>query len=224
MILRLALLLPLMAAALAGPGAAHGTHHDAPPPKAASAAEVTIKLPEVRLVDSTGAPRLLGKEVIGSRLAIVDFIYTSCTSVCPVLTSVLGLVQDQLGDRLGTEVAMVSVSIDPATDTPARMKDYAARFGARPEWAFLTGAKPEIDRLLAHAGVHAPNPADHTPVVLVGDPARNAWVRLYGMPSPEQIRAALDGVAQGRGGVPLGVAARDGHKHGRGEEVRHGTH
>jgi len=199
---------------LAGPAAAH-EQHDRQDHTPAATTLVSLKLPEVRLVDSTGRDRVLGKDVLGSRLAIVDFIYTSCTSVCPVLSSVLGAVQDDLGPRLGTEVEMVSVSIDPAADTPSRMREYAERFGAGPEWTFLTGSKPEIDRLLARAGVHAPTPAEHTPVMLVGDPARHVWIRLYGMPSPAQILEALDAVGHTRHKAASGAAAT---------EVRHAAH
>ncbi|HYG90381.1 MAG TPA: SCO family protein [Azospirillum sp.] len=206
------MILPLLAL-LAGPAMAHDAHQhhgpkDAP---AGTASLVTIRLPDVRFVDATGTARRLDEEVIGPRLVVMDFIFTSCTSVCPVLSSILGVVQDRLGPRLGPEVAMVSVSVDPANDTPARLKDYGARFGAGPEWTFLTGAKPDVDRLLARAGVNAPSPADHTPVVLVGDPDRQAWVRLYGMPTPEQILNALDTVAQGRERAAAGVAFKEAH-------------
>lgn len=210
---RLFMTLPVLAL-LAGPAMAHDAHQHHGPATAPSDAPalVTIRLPDVPLVDGTGAARRLGTDVIGSRLVVMDFIFTSCTSVCPVLSSVLGLVQERLGPRLGPEVTMVSVSIDPATDTPARMAEYGARFGAGPEWTLLTGTKPNIDRLLARVGVHAPNPADHTPVVLVGDPERQTWLRLYGMPSPEQILNALETVAEGRRQPTLGLAAK-GHRH-----------
>lgn len=101
-------------------------------------------LPEFHLVDQTGAPRsrtdLLGKP------AIADFVFLNCSDVCPRLTARMG----ELGRRLaarGLDARLVTVSVDPTNDTPARLATYAASVGADPaRWTFLTGPADEIER------------------------------------------------------------------------------
>jgi protein SCO1 len=105
-------------------------------------------LPAVSLIDQNGnnvsLASLRGKPVL------IDFIYTSCPGPCSTLTSKLVGVAKDLGPRLGPQVRMVSVSIDPEHDTPKIMKDYAARLGAdRSGWLFLTGTPQQVKQVLA---------------------------------------------------------------------------
>src|SRR5919205_988683 len=78
-------------------------------------------------------------------VALVTFIYTSCTDTCPLVTAKLAQVQDKLGPDFGARVRFVSVTVDPERDTPDVLSDYARRFRADPNgWAFLTGTPGEI--------------------------------------------------------------------------------
>ncbi len=105
-------------------------------------------LPAISLIDQNGnhisLASLKGKPVL------VDFIYTSCPGPCSVLTSKLVGVAKDLGPKLGSQVRMVSISLDPENDTPRKLKDYADRLGAeRSGWLFLTGTPLQVDQVLA---------------------------------------------------------------------------
>jgi protein SCO1/2 len=144
-------------------------------------------------VDQRGNPVKFQSEAIGGRIVVIDFIYTRCTTVCPVLSQVLALVQDGLGDRLnGRDIRLVSISVDPAADTPERLNAFAVRFGAGPAWRWLTGRKHDIDRVLDGLGAYTPDFADHPSMVLVGDGRDGGWTRFYGFPSPDLILTKIN--------------------------------
>jgi protein SCO1/2 len=84
-------------------------------------------------------------------------------------------------------VQLISISVDPTTDTPERLKDFAAKFKAEPGWTFLTGEKTRIDSVLQALGAAVNNRNDHTPMILIGNAASNYWTRAYGLSSPVMI-------------------------------------
>jgi len=186
----------------AGHGDAHAQHeshdaHAAAQPAAPEAAE--IRLADTRLVDQNGAALGFKTDVIGKKIVVMDFVYTTCTTVCPVLSALFGQVQARLGERLGRDVTLVSVTVDPLRDTPARLKDYSARFDAGPGWLWLTGQKPAVDGVLKSFGAYSSNFVDHPALVLVGDGASGTWTRYYGFPDPAQIVAKIDELQAARG-------------------------
>lgn len=175
----------------AGGGHVHAQHeaHGAAQPLAAQATEV--KLADARLIDQNGAALGFKSDVIGKKIVVMDFVYTTCTTVCPVLSALFGQVQSRLGSRAGRDVALVSVTVDPVRDTPARLKEYSARFDAGPGWIWLTGQKPVVDGVLKSLGAYTSNFVDHPALVLVGDGATGKWTRYYGFPDPDQIVAKI---------------------------------
>lgn len=189
-----------LAIAAAGPASGHdGTGHGAGEPAAAeNDASATIALHDLELVDETGKPLRFVSDALAGRIVAIDFVYTTCTTVCPIVSSVFSLVQDGLGERAGTEVWLVSVSIDPVRDTPRRLADYAAKFDAGRGWIWLTGEKARVDRVLAGLGAYTPEIVDHPPMVVIGDAERGVWRRLFGFPAPEDILKELDALAAAR--------------------------
>ena len=199
--LAVALLLLVPVRSLGGEGE-HCPHHakgaatSAPASPAPSSSGV--RLVDAGLLDQDGTPVRLGGEVIGDRLVVMDFVFTTCTTVCPVLSAIFARVQGRLGDRLGKEVRLVSISVDPTRDTPARLKAYSASHRAKPGWTWLTGSQENVQQVLVGLGAYTPNYANHTPMVLIGDPRTGTWVRLNGFPSEEQILAKVDELAAAR--------------------------
>ena len=100
--------------------------------------------------------------------------------------------QAALGDRLGKDVSLISVSIDPLTDTPQRLKSWGEKFGARPGWTLVTGGKAEMDRLLRALTGDASGVSEHSAVVFVGDYDRGVWVRADGLDDPARLIKTLD--------------------------------
>jgi protein SCO1/2 len=101
----------------------------------------------------------------------------------------------ELADRVGRDVRLISISVDPVTDVPARLKTYAEKFGAGPGWSFVAGRKADVRALLTALGVPAGNPDAHTPTILVGNAAAGYWRRASGLGSPSTIAAMINDAA-----------------------------
>ena len=183
----------LAAAALLGemrPAASHDAHHHATSADAKpQAARVTLQ--DIALVDFDGKAVRFRSEAVGNRIVVIGFIYTSCTTICPVTSAILGDVQkrlmERLGELFGRDVQLITLTVDPATDTPERLKDYAANFGSPAGWIWLTGDKPKVDRVLAGMGAYAADFTRHSGAVLVGDARTGDWIRFYGIPNAPDI-------------------------------------
>lgn len=193
----------VVAMTVASPTLAHdpSKHGNATPSvagPATGAGKVDVRLLDLELVDSNGKPMKFRSEAMADRIVAIDFIYTSCTTVCPVLSALFAQVQDELGPRLGKEAWLVSMSIDPSRDTPKRMAAEAEKFGAGPGWLWLTGPKNDVDRVLAGLDAYTPAFEDHASMILIGDAKRGVWRRLFGFVAPEDIVAVIDELAAER--------------------------
>jgi protein SCO1/2 len=105
-------------------------------------------LPDVSLIDQHGSAVSLAS--LKGKPVLIDFIYTSCASTCPVLTAKMVSVARELGPALGANVTMVSITLDPEHDSPAQLASYAKSRGADDNgWLFLTGEPAQIDQVLA---------------------------------------------------------------------------
>ena len=174
----------------------HAAHRAAMQRSPQSAADATVILPDTRLQMRDGRTITLDAARLGQKIVIVDFVYTSCTTICPALTALLASVQKQLQAEGERDWLLLSISVDPARDTPARMDAYAAKVGAGSDWWWLTGDPAQIDKTLRAFGLQPGNPEDHAPVVLVGRPATGPWQRWVGMPAPARIVESVRGLRQ----------------------------
>jgi protein SCO1/2 len=130
---------------------------------------------------------LFVSDVIGDNIVVMDFVYTTCTTICPVLSAIFTQVQGKLGDQVGDDVVLVSMSVDPARDTPQRLRAYSSKHRAGDGWLWLTGAKPVVDEVLVGLGAYTTNFEDHPTMVLIGDGRTGEWKRLFGFPNPDRI-------------------------------------
>lgn len=181
-------------------------------------AATDVKLLDLALVDQQGLAKKFRTDVIGDRIAVVNFIYTSCKTSCPMASAIFGQVQERLGPLLGRDVVLVSLSIDPVTDRPARLLAAAEQFHAKPGWSWLTGDKATVDRVLRGLGVYSSNIVEHPTMVMIGDGKTGEWVRLLGFPTPDDIMAHLERVQPARQGIAgqtaLSAAGSNGRQQG----------
>lgn len=199
-ILSLAGLLSIAAATEAGAQAddPHARHRQAQQGGDTAAAAIRIEVPDARLITQDGQAVRLATDVVGDRIVVIDFVYTTCTTVCPVLSAIMSQVQAHLEGRLGDEVRLLSISVDPTRDTPARLKAYAGKLRAGDGWFWLTGDKTVVDTVLKAFGVYTPNFTDHPSVVLVGDGQSGEWGRFLGFPGTEKIMNRIDELSAAR--------------------------
>ena len=188
------LLINLLAVAILSAGAAaadedpHAKHRAMMKQKSEPAAEsVRIDLRDQWLVDQNGRDLKFVGDVIGDNIVVMDFVYTTCTTICPVLSALFTQVQSQLGDAVGDEVTLVSMSVDPVRDTPQRLKAYSAKHRAGEGWLWLTGEKGDVEDVLTGLGAYTPSFEDHPSMVLIGDGRTGEWKRLFGFPKPDRI-------------------------------------
>ena len=95
--------------------------------------------------------------------------------------AIFGKLQRELGERAGRDVHLISVSVDPVTDTPERLLAWRQKFGTDQGWTLVTGEKTDVDKLLKSLEVFTPDFADHSPTVLVGNARTGSWKRAYGI-------------------------------------------
>ena len=183
----LTLMLAIPAGALADEDP-HAKHRAMMQQKSEPAAEsVDIDLRDRPLLTQNGDEVLFVTDVIGDDIVVMDFVYTTCTTICPVLSALFTQVQTKLGDEVGNGVTLVSMSVDPARDTPQRLKAYSAKHKAGDGWLWLTGAKPVVEDVLVGVGAYTTNFEDHPTMVLIGDGKTGEWQRLFGFPNPDRI-------------------------------------
>ena len=137
-------------------------------------------MPDVVLVNQDGDKVRLKKLLESDKPLIVDFIYGTCTTICPVLSAGFSHLQRKLGDE-SEKVHLVSITIDPEHDTPRVMKEYLERYRARPGWDFLTGSRRDIDRVMTAFDAYFRDKMDHKPLTFIRSPEDGKWVRLYGL-------------------------------------------
>lgn len=157
--------------------ASHAHHHMVMPETARRMVDYTI--PEITLVRDDGMSVSLAEELNDGHPVVLNFIYTTCTTVCPVTSQTLSQLQARLGaDR--DKVRIVSISIDPEQDTPAQLAAYARKFNASPEWRHYTGTMAASIAAQRAFDVYRGNKMNHTPVTLLRAAPGQPWVRIDG--------------------------------------------
>jgi protein SCO1 len=190
-LLQLLLTFPLAVTAAPAAWAHQGTHAASPAGAATEGAAVSrslvqVRLPSVRVRQHTGRVVAFDAALDDTRPVLLNFVYTTCTGICLPMSQLFAAAQERLGAG-ADQLQMVSVSIDPGQDTPARLAEYAGRFAAGPQWAFDTGSQEAIDAIQRAFNVYRPDKMSHTPVTFVRPRGARQWVRLDGFPSPDQL-------------------------------------
>jgi protein SCO1/2 len=162
-------------------------NHAMPDTKAAvkrSMMEVTPAATPV--VRQDGSKTTLAKELDGKKPTILAFIYTSCTTVCPVTSQILSRTQDLLGADL-PNVRILSISIDPEYDTAERLLAYSQKFGAKSQWQHYTGTLANSVAIQKAFGAYRGDKMNHVPLMFINGGGKKNWVQLEGFPSAEQV-------------------------------------
>lgn len=155
-------------------------------------------IPDVNVLDQHGNALRFYTDLIKDKTVAINFIFTNCTTICPPLGATFARLQKEMGERIGKDVHLISISVDPLTDTPERLKAWGAKFKAAPGWTFVTGEKQEIDKLLNALGAAISRREDHTPAMIVGNDSKGVWTRAYGLAKIPQIVGVIDNVMAGR--------------------------
>jgi protein SCO1/2 len=163
---------------------------------AMDAARVRQRIPDVTLLDQTGKPIRFYSDLVHGKMIVVQFIFTSCNLICPMSGSNFSRLQTALGERLGKDVFLISITTDPTNDTPARLDAWGARFGAKPGWTLATGGADQIDKLLTALTGSVSGLTEHSPAILVINDRNGAWIREYGLGDVQKLIGVIDEAAR----------------------------
>ena len=145
-------------------------------------------LPDLTLADQNGRKVRFYTDLIKDKTVVISFFYTSCTYTCLMQGEVFSRLQTELGERLGREIFLISVSVDPETDTPKRLRMWGAQRGRRDGWTLVTGSKADMAKLVGHL---TGNPLGriemHSPFVYIGNDSKNNWTVEYGLAEPKTL-------------------------------------
>jgi protein SCO1/2 len=153
---------------------------------------------DVELINQDGQKLRFYSDVLKNKVVIINAFFSTCTSVCPPMNRNLEKVQEALGDRLGKDAIIVSISVDPETDTPTRLKEYSRRFHARPGWMFLTGKKENVDWALYKLGQYVETKGDHSTVIIIGNEPKGLWKKALGLAKADELVRIVEDVINDR--------------------------
>jgi protein SCO1 len=143
-------------------------------------------LPDVVLTDADDRRVKLQDLMATKDPVMVNFIFTSCSTICPVMSHVFAELPSVLGSQ-GKRLRMVSISIDPEADTPLQLKAYAKSLKAGERWKFLTGSVEDIKLVQLAFGAYRGNKMNHEPLTLMRQTAGDDWVRIDGFATPDAL-------------------------------------
>ncbi len=174
----------------------HAAHKMMASKKGLDRSMATYSIQDLPVTDMSGDRSTLSDLVSDEQIVVVNFIFVTCTTICPVQTATLAQAQRQLGEQ-ANDVTMISVSIDPEHDTPARLREYSALFQAGPQWQFLTGSASESISIQKAFDAYHGAKMNHRPLTLIKAPGDEQWLRLEGMASAEDIVNEIQSIAGG---------------------------
>ena len=176
----------LCATALADSSESPAHHHEAG--SQAQRSERRYYIPEVKLVRQDGKSVSLSDELDDGRPVVMNFVYTSCTSICPMTSHIFEQFQKSLG-AASRDVHLVSISIDPEQDSPGKLREYASQFDAAPGWDHYTGTLDASVTVQQAFGAYLGGKMSHAPLTLMRVAPGKPWVRFDGFASAEQLLA-----------------------------------
>ncbi len=164
----------------------HAAHRAAMQKPRYAASTESYSIPDVELIDQSGTSVSLRTLLQADQPVALNFIFTTCTTICPVMTATFAQMRRELGDA-GSDLRLVSISIDPEYDRPDKLKAYSEQFGAGEGWDFLTGDSADIVQVLRSFDSYAGSKMNHQPVTLLKSPDSASWTRLDGLASGKDL-------------------------------------
>lgn len=164
----------------------HQHHHHVSPDNAYTRSVVSCETPNVRMLDTNGTEISLHDSLDGPGPVLLNFIFTTCSTICPVMSGTFSQIQAKLGSN-SSGVRLVSISIDPEQDTPSRLKEYANKFDAGPQWSMLTGSVENSIAVQRAFNVYRGDKMNHEPVTFMRKGPDQPWVRITGFISADDL-------------------------------------
>lgn len=175
---------PALAAEAADPHA----HHQGAAGNKLKRSTADYRVPSVKMVRADGKDVDLADELGDARPVMLNFIYTTCTAICPMMTYIFADMQERLGPE-SAKIHVVSVSIDPEHDTPSRLRDYATRYQAKANWDFYTGSAAASITVQKAFAAYRGDKMNHEALSLIRKAPGQPWLRVEGLATPDELLA-----------------------------------
>lgn len=157
---------------------------------ALSAQAAPPKIPDVMVTDQDGKRSHMYSDMVRGHVVVVNFVFTSCTTICGTMGANFGRLQQ----LVGSDVKLISISIDPL-DNPARLKAWSQRWGRGPRWTLVTGPQGDIDAIRKAFGVYSADFVNHSAITFVGNDRTGEWTRVDGLAPAAKIAQRVNAVA-----------------------------
>jgi len=180
------------------PSANFGQHHVQQKPAKPGRIEMplmSMAIPDIVLLDQNGKQVRLYSDLVKDKIVLVHFFFTKCSDVCPMQGQALMKLKSRLGQRLGRDVFLISISRDPLNDTPAELNKWGKLFGVGPGWTLATGDQPVIKKLLWDLTGEDIGQIAHESQVLIGNDRTGVWTSTDGLLLTDELLKTLDRIA-----------------------------
>ncbi len=154
---------------------------------------------DVELINQNGQKVKFYSDLLQGKVVIINSFFATCQGSYLPLNQNLAKVQEALGDRLGKDDYILSISVDPTVDTPTALNAYAKKLHARPGWYFLTGAKENVDFALKKIGQFVPDKQDHLNIFIIGNERTGLWKKAFGLAKSEELVKVVESVVNDQG-------------------------
>ncbi|MEW6213146.1 MAG: SCO family protein [Acidobacteriota bacterium] len=154
---------------------------------------------DVTLVNQSGEQLRFYSDLLKGRVVVINVFFSSCHGSCPVMMGTFQKLQDWLGDRLGKDVYLISMSVDPTIDTPEKLKEFATQMKAKRGWHFVTGEKKNMELALRKIGQYVEVRENHSNIFIIGNEVTGLWKKAFGLAKIEEIIKVVESVLNDKG-------------------------
>jgi protein SCO1/2 len=149
---------------------------------------------DVLLINQNGEKMRFYSDLLQGKVVIINSFFGTCQGSCLPMNRNLEKVQDALGERMGKDVRIISISVDPLVDTPPTLREYAKKLHARPGWYFLTGDKQNVDFALKKLGQFVSDKQDHLNIIIIGNERTGLWKKAFGLAKSDELVKVVESV------------------------------
>ena len=173
----------------------------APAPAASNSGDSAAEkyFTNIELVNQNGEKMQFYHDLLQGHTVIINTFFATCQASCLPITRNLEKVQEALGDRLGKDARIISISVDPDVDTPPELKAFSKKFHARPGWYFLTGSKENVAFILKKLGQYVEDKNEHYNIVIIGNERTGLWKKAFGLAKSEELIKVVESVLDDKG-------------------------
>ena len=165
-----------------------------PKPAQANESQAQKYFTDIELINQNGEKMRFYTDLLKGKTVIIDSFFATCQGSCLPMNRNLEKVQEALGDRLGKDAHIISISVDPTVDTPTALQAYAKKLNARRGWYFLTGDKASVEFVLKKLGQFVDDKNDHLNIFIIGNERTGLWKKAFGLAKSEDLMKVVESV------------------------------